>query len=177
MSAATAPTCVGRLVEKHFFSKDLWEKESRNGNVKTSRATCPAETPLPQVTSSFLASCLIQPEVARAKGFKLGLVNQQEIFGQLSLGVNWGHGALDRAEHWEKLARLALGMELSWRRSGPPLCLRRKRTVFTPMWQWPHYKWQCVAAPWEMASSGSSLHPPVHLCLLLVLRGKYLAKK
>ena len=133
-------------------------------------------SPAPSHQQSFLASCLIQPEVEGAKGFKLGLANQREAFGQLSLAVNWDHGALDHAEHWEKQARLALGMELSWRRLGLPLWLRRKSRVFTLTWPQRHYKWQHMAAPWGTASSGPSLHPPVHLCLLLMLRGKYLAK-
>lgn len=46
----------------------------------------------------------------------------------------------------------------------------------SPVWPQPHYKWQHTEAPWGTASSGPSLHPPVHLQLLLVSRGKYLAQ-
>lgn len=42
----------------------------------------------------------------------------------------------------------------------------------SPVWLQPHYKWQHTEAPWGTASSGPSLHPPVHLQLLLVSRGK-----
>jgi len=116
--------------------------------------------------------------VAGAKGFKPGHTNKLKAVEQLSLAVNLGRGALDHAEHWEKPARLALSMELSWMRLGPPLWLRSKRRVFTSMWLRPHYKWQHMAAPHHRDSIIRALLPsPVHLCLLLVLRGKYLAKK
>lgn len=120
-------------------------------------------------------SCLLSNPArgGRSQGVQARTCQPTGSFWATFLGCKLGPWGLGSCRALGKLARLALG----WRRSGPPLCLRRKRTVFTPMWQWPHYKWQCVAAPWEMASSGSSLHPPVLLCLLLVLRGKYLAKK
>lgn len=105
--ATVGPTCLRRLVE--VFSKDLWENKaelatSRHPRLHVWQKSLKPLSFTPSVSRSFPDSCLFQPKVEGAKGLKLGLATQWEVSGQLSLAGNWGHEALDHAEHWEKLA-------------------------------------------------------------------------
>ena len=159
-----------------FSARTFGKKKAETATSRHPGLYAQQKLPCPKSPAEF--SCLLSNPArgGRSQGIQARTCQPTGSFWALSLAVNWDHGALDHAEHWEKQARLALGMELSWRRLGLPLWLRRKSRVFTLTWPQRHYKWQHMAAPWGTASSGPSLHPPVHLCLLLMLRGKYLAK-
>lgn len=113
--------------------------------------------------------------IQTSTGFKPGLASQCEAFGELPLAVNWGHGApisplgetgQTCSRHGAKLEELRSSLVAQEEEEGPDT-----------MWPWPHYKWQHMAAPWGTASSGPSLHPLIRQCMLLVSKGKYLAKK
>lgn len=161
---------MGRWVDKCVFSKDLGGKEDRISNIRTSWATCPAETPL----SHQQCSCLLSNPTRgdKSQGVQAGSCQPTRSIWATLLGYRlrpWGFGSCRAlGETGQTCSRHGA--------KGPPSQLRKKRRVFTPMCPQPHDKWQHMAAPWGMASSGPSFHSPVLLGLLLVLRGKYLAK-